>query len=120
MFPKVKSNDDCVHEPPGGKPPGKPPEEKPPQTGVKKMGNKVIVNVESTMPLADATWRVDVTDDPKYALLYSNLAYDLVAAAMAKLGVEMSKLITGESTEAQFNASMLSVQDSLKSGTSIG
>jgi bifunctional DNase/RNase len=107
---------DKPEKPPGGKPPGKPPEECPPSTGVKKMGNKLVVSVESELPPASAVWRVDLGDDIKYSAVYTNLAYDLVAAAMAKLGVEFNKLIIGEQSDAQFSATMSSIQETLKAG----
>ena len=56
-------------------------------------GEKFTVQVQSTLPLSDASWTVDLTTDPAMALLYTNLGYDLIAAAMAKLGVEMSKYV---------------------------
>jgi hypothetical protein len=53
------------------------------------------VKANSTLPIASAAWKVDVTDDPRDALIYTNLAYDLIAIAMAKLGVAMSEHILG-------------------------
>jgi hypothetical protein len=63
------------------------------------MGNKVRVSINSDMPVADAGWTVDVTDDVKQSLIYSNLAYDLIAIAMGKLGVAMSEHILGDDTK---------------------
>jgi hypothetical protein len=53
------------------------------------------VKAKSNLPIASAEWKVDVTDDPKNALIYTNLAYDLIGIAMAKLGVAMSEHILG-------------------------
>ena len=59
----------------------------------------VKVSVNTTLPIAKAGWKVDVGEDPVLALKYSNLAYDLVAVAMAKLGVAMSQAVVGEGAE---------------------
>jgi len=76
--------------------------------------NKFVVTVKSELPPAEASWAVDLGDDPKNGLIYGNLGYDLVAAAMAKLGVEMSKYILGERTEEELNARMACVFEALR------
>jgi hypothetical protein len=60
------------------------------------------VKVSSELPLAKARWEVDVSSggaSPELQLIYTNLGYDLVAAAMAKLGFAMSEAVTGDSTK---------------------
>ena len=80
------------------------------------MGQKVRVNVSSTLPPAKAEWEVDVGDDPKQAMVYTNLAYDLIAVAMGKLGVEMSKWILSGDAES-FNKEMDRVMTELQAGS---
>jgi len=75
------------------------------------------VEANSSMPPASAEWKVDLGEDPKQALIYTNLGYDLVAAAMAKLGVEFSKFIVGDSSEEQLNTNMNKVFDALRPGS---
>ena len=69
--------------------PGKPP------TGVKTMA-VFKVKATSSLPIASAVWKVDIGEDPKEALIYTNLAYDLIAVAMGKLGIAMSEHILGD------------------------
>ena len=57
------------------------------------------VKATSTLPIASSSWKVDVTDDPKQALIYTNLAYDLIAIAMGKLGIAMSEHILGDDSK---------------------
>ena len=78
-------------------------------------GETVSVRVASSLPPANAEWNVDLGDDPETAMIYTNLAYDLIAAAMAKLGVEMSKYIL-DGNRAALEESMVEVQDALRSG----
>ena len=79
------------------------------------MGQKFTVEARSSLPPARAEWEVDLGDDPKQTMIYTNLGYDLIAAAMAKLGVEMSRFVLGEQDESQFNAKMAPVFEALKS-----
>ena len=52
------------------------------------------ITVETTTPGANAEWAVDMTPlEMDQQLLYNNLAYTLVAAVTAKLGVEFSKFL---------------------------
>jgi hypothetical protein len=74
------------------------------------------VEANSSLPPASAEWKVDLGDDPKQSLLYANLGYDLVAAAMAKLGVEYSKFLVGDQTEEQLETNMNKVFDALRPG----
>ena len=60
------------------------------------MGQKFKVKASATMPVSKASWEVDVGDDPKDVLIYTNLGYDLIAYAMAELGVAMSEHILGK------------------------
>lgn len=58
---------------------------------------KVRVDSES-YPEAHSEWQVNlvvpgIDPNPNAILLYNNLCYDLVAAVMAKLGIEYSKWI---------------------------
>jgi hypothetical protein len=80
------------------------------------MGNAVVVEVKTQLPAASAVWTVDIGDDPKQSLIYGNLAYDLVAAAMAKLGVEFSKYLVDEDGD-RLNSAMNDVQDTLRAGS---
>jgi len=57
------------------------------------------VKVSSTLPVGSATWKVDNGDDPRDNLIYTNLAYDLIAIALAKLGVAMSEHVLGDDTK---------------------
>ena len=78
--------------------------------------------VTSTLPRGKATWEVllddplDVYDDLAFAkvqLLFANLGYDLVGAAMAKLGWEYSQFVTGESDRETFDTKMAGVLSTL-------
>jgi hypothetical protein len=46
-------------------------------------------------------------------LLYNNVMYDLVGAAVAKLGLEYSKLLVGEQDRSQFDAAIGKAQAAL-------
>jgi hypothetical protein len=72
------------------------------------------------MPPGSMEWKVDTTDDMEASLIYSNLAYDLVGAAMAKLGVEYSKYILGKQDAESFNKEMTSAMNALKTETVVG
>ena len=63
------------------------------------MGQKFKVKASATMPVSKASWEVDVGDDPKDVLIYTNLAYDLVAYAMGRLGIAMSEHVLGDDTK---------------------
>lgn len=63
------------------------------------MGQKFRVKATATLPTSKSTWEVDLGEDPQQALIYTNLGYDLIAVAMAKLGVAMSEHILGDSTK---------------------
>ena len=54
------------------------------------------VKASSTVPISKASWEVDLGDDPKDVLIYTNLGYDLIAYAMAELGVAMSEHVLGD------------------------
>ena len=60
------------------------------------MGQKFKVKATATMPISKSSWEVDLGDDPKDVLIYTNLGYDLIAYAMAELGVAMSEHILGD------------------------
>ena len=81
------------------------------------MSNKFVVTIKTELPPGEANWMVDLGDDPKQGLIYGNLGYDLIAAAMAKLGVEYSKYMLGDQDGEQFSAKMSSVMDAMKAGT---
>ena len=101
---------------------------KPPQSP------RTVVTVETEyLPEAKSVWDVTLPTDAiedellaqKLILAYNNLAYDLVAAALAKLGVEYSKLlarIAEGDMEAfsKLDAEMSAALDSLKPGTVLG
>ncbi len=83
---------------------------------------KVRVTTEQ-YPTAKSTWEVDLgestallpeEDKIKFTLLYNNLTYDLIAAAVGKLGWEYSKLLTGESSDDQFNTVISKVMEALE------
>ena len=57
------------------------------------------VTAKASLPVSSAQWKVDIGEDPKECLIYTNLAYDLIAIAMAKLGVAMSEHILGDDTK---------------------
>ena len=57
------------------------------------------VKASSTLPIASGVWKVDIGEDPKDALIYTNLGYDLIAIAMGKLGVAYSEYILGDDTK---------------------
>ena len=80
-----------------------------------QIGEQVKVNVKSSLPPASAEWSVDLGNDMEAAMIYTNLAYDLVAAAMAKLGVEMSKYILDGDYD-RLESEMASVQQALRAG----
>ena len=63
------------------------------------MGQKFKIKATATMPPSKCTWEVDNGDDPKDVLIYTNLAYDLIAYAMAELGVAMSEHVLGDDTK---------------------
>ena len=66
------------------------------------MSNFFKVKVSSDVPKAKAGWVVDVgahVSDPELQLAYVNLGYDLIAIAMAKLGVAMSEAVLGNDTK---------------------
>ena len=57
------------------------------------------VKAKAALPISSAEWKVDIGEDPKDALIYTNLAYELIAVAMAKLGVAMSEHVLGDDTK---------------------
>ena len=57
------------------------------------------VKAKANLPISSAEWEVDIGEDPKDALIYTNLAYDLIAYAMAELGIAMSEHILGNDTK---------------------
>ena len=57
------------------------------------------VTAKASLPVSSAQWKVDMGEDPRESLIYTNLAYDLIAIAMAKLGVAMSEHILGDDTK---------------------
>ena len=54
------------------------------------------VKASSTVPVARASWQVEIPGDLKDQLIYTNLGYDLIAYAMAELGVAMSEHLLGK------------------------
>lgn len=85
---------------------------------------RVEVN-SSRLPRAKCVWEVDASaegaTDPQQAmqmvLLYNNAIYDLVAAVIAKLGVEYSKLVSGVGDDKAFDAEVKKVLEVLNAGT---
>ena len=57
---------------------------------------KFKVKAGSNFPESSASWVVDTGDDPVVSAVYINLAYNLLAQAMGKLGVAMSEHVLGE------------------------
>ena len=57
------------------------------------------VKAQASLPLSKAVWEVDLGEDPVLALAYTNLGYDLIAMAMAKLGIAMSEAVLGDDTK---------------------
>lgn len=87
------------------------------------MGHKVKVVVQSSLPPASAEWEVDNGDDMEGALIYTNLAYDLIAAAMMKLGVEFSKyMLEQDKVKAKeaLTCEVKALQEALRAGTVAG
>ena len=78
-------------------------------------GETFAVSATSSLPPASAEWKLDLGDDPESVMIYTNLAYDLIAAAMAKLGVEMSKYLLSGDRKA-LDAEMEAVQMALRPG----
>jgi len=60
---------------------------------------KFKVKATSTIPEGSADWKVDIGEDPAEAMVYTNLAYALIAKAMAELGWAMSRHILGDDSE---------------------
>ena len=54
------------------------------------------VKVKSTVPPGAASWQVDLGDDPRLALIYTNIGYALISHAMSRLGVAMSDAVLGD------------------------
>jgi hypothetical protein len=80
--------------------------------------SKTTVTV-STMnfPTGDSSWEVELPNNrPDLALLYNNTCHDLVAAALAKLGVEYSKFLIDQDS-ARFNTVMSAAISGLEPGT---
>ena len=77
------------------------------------MGNKVVVKVASDLPIADTRWRVDVGDDIGPALAAGNIYYDVLAAATAKIGIEISKYLI-DNDDRRLNAEIEKVMAVLK------
>ena len=82
--------------------------------------SKFTVRAIANTPESSAEWSVDLGEDLKNSMIYTNLAYDLLAAAMAKLGVEMSKYVLGVTTPEELTANMACVMDALRAGTVAG
>ena len=87
-----------------------------------------ITRVEATTsfaPRSKCVWEVDVEpigattpqEAAQLVLTYNNLMYDLIAAVLAKLGVEYSKLTTGAYDSKTFDAKMTKVLEGLNAGT---
>ena len=49
------------------------------------------IDASANFPESSASWAVDLGDDPVLAAIYVNLAYNLLAQAMGKLGVAISE-----------------------------
>jgi len=65
-------------------------------------------------PTGRAEWEVELpNDDPANALVYNNLLNDVVAVAVARLGVEYSRFVSGGVDRATFTSSMQKVIDGL-------
>ena len=57
------------------------------------------VKAFATLPVSNMEWSVELGDDPANVLLYTNLAYDLIAVAMGKLGVAYSEHLLGNNAK---------------------
>lgn len=82
--------------------------------------SKTTVTV-STMnfPTGDSSWDVELPNNrPDLALLYNNICHDLVAAALAKLGVEYSKFLLDQDTS-RFSNEMEATINQLSPGTTV-
>ena len=86
-----------------------------------------VVASSSFAPVARAEWECDCSavgvTDPQQAvqfiLLYNNAMYDLVGAALAKLGVEYSKLVSGVTDTKAFDAEMKATLEGLNAGAAV-
>ena len=63
------------------------------------MSAKFTVKAASTLPKGTASWKVDLGDDAKIAVVYTNLAYALLAASISKLGAAVSEHMLGNSDD---------------------
>ena len=79
------------------------------------IGETFKVEATATFPPSSAEWKVDLGEDPELVMLYTNLGYDLIGAAMAKRGVEFSKYVLDGDRKA-LEASMTEAQEALKPG----
>ena len=80
------------------------------------MGNKFRVEVTTDLPPGKAEWAVDNGDNIEDVLIYNNLGYDLISAAMMKLGVEYSRYLL-DKDRSRFSDAMEKVQVALRAGT---
>jgi hypothetical protein len=76
------------------------------------MGAKFKTMISSDMPESHVETVFDMGNDPIHAVIYTNLAYDLYAAATAKLGWEFSKFVMGQQDQ---EAVAKSMSDAIKS-----
>ena len=94
--------------------------------GVMHSTSRVVAS-SSFAPRAKAEWECDCYPvgvmDPQQAvqfiLLYYNAMYDLVGAALAKLGVEYSKLVSGVTDTKAFDAEMKATLEGLNAGAAV-
>ena len=78
-----------------------------------------VTATSSLFPSGKIKWETELFDPTglktdleviEFTLLYNNVMYDLVGIALAKLGVEYSKLLIGEQTKSEFEAKMRTIQ----------
>ena len=87
---------------------------------LKKTRSKTDIRIRTqNFPDGESVWEVSFPNDrPDLALLYNNLAYDLVAAVVAKLGVEYSKFLLDQDRN-RLNAAIQPAFDALSAGTTM-
>jgi hypothetical protein len=77
------------------------------------MSNYFKIKGSSDFPDAKVESKFDMGDDPINAAVYSNLAYDLVTVAIAKLGWEYTEWIAGNQEKDAFVKKISEAKDAL-------
>jgi hypothetical protein len=78
------------------------------------MSNYFKIKGTSDFPDGEVRTKFDMGDDPLQAAVYANLAYDIVAVAIAKLGWEYFEWIAGKQTEEEMVKKVTEAMDAFK------